>query len=122
MPGEREERRSGENDRREDLVKLSPWQSPGLWVSILGFLLSLSVVVGGVVSKQLADLHSDMTALTISTTRTNTQQAAEIKQLQDELHEEKEKRDKESGDQSAYNYDLSGKLIRIQTRIEDGKP
>lgn len=107
--------------RRESDKPPSAWQNPGLWVSILSLLLTICIIIGGFVSKQLSDLHSDMTSLTISTTRTNTQQAEEIKTLQLQMAEEKAERKKEHEDQNAYNYDLNGKLIKITTKLEDGK-
>lgn len=118
---EREElvERSGPGRRESD--KPSPWQNPGLWVSILSLLLTVCIIIGGFMSKQLSDLHSDMTNLMLSTTRTNTQQAEEIKTLQSQMQEEKVERKKEHDDQNAYNYDLNGKLIKITTRLEDGK-
>lgn len=108
--------RDGPGRRESD--KPSPWQNPGLWVSILGFLLSLCVVVGSMVNSQLRDLHSDMTNLTISTTKTNTQQAEQIRELQEKIAKIETKQATDETNQTAYNYDLSKSLTVIKTKME----
>ena len=91
----------------------SAWQDPRTWVSILGLLLTLCVVVGGYISSQLSALNINVQALNNSMIETRTKQAEQIKTLEDRLH----KLEDAQRDQSAYNYDQGKMLTRIQERM-----
>lgn len=113
MADEREERRSGEDRREESSSKPSVWQNPGLWVSILGLLLSVCVLIGSFISKQLSDLHADLQRLNDTQIRTFTEQGKDIGFLKDAqrgIHDDMR-------DQNAYNLNMATKMTEIVTTM-----
>lgn len=103
--------RSGPGRRESD--KATVWQNPGLWVSILGLLLAICGIIGGYVSKQLSDLHTDLQRLNDTQIRTFTEQGKDISYLKDaqrEIH-------KDMGDQNAYNLNMAVRMTEIVTTL-----
>lgn len=100
-----------DDDRRNgDDRRTSTWQDPKLWVSILGLLLTLCIVIGTYIASQL-------NTLLIASTKNDTRQEAIVQRL-DKLERWKEGVDKDKRDDdkrfSDYTFALGNKLSEIQ--------
>jgi len=110
---EREDRieRSGPGRRESDHPSM--WQNPGLWVSILGLLLAICGIIGGYVSKQLGDLHTDLQRLNDTQIRTFTEQGKDIGYLK----ESQKRVNDDLREQNAYNLNMATKMTEIVTTM-----
>lgn len=104
MDEREEDRRNGLPDRRErESAKPSAWSDPRTWMTLCGLLLSVCVIIGSFISKQLSDLHADLQKLNDTQIRTFTEQGKDIGYLKDF---QKATRD-DLRDQNAYNLNMS---------------
>jgi len=110
---ERDERIERNGPGRRESDRPSVWQNPGLWVSILGLLLAICGIIGGYVSRQLSDLHTDLQRLNDTQIRTFTEQGKDISYLKDAQKETRS----DLRDQSAYNLNMNTKMTEIVTTL-----
>lgn len=95
----------------------SAWQDPRTWVSILGILLTILVVIGTFISAQLSSIHADINTLTVAQTANTTRQAEQIREIQ----ERQRKQETDTINQTAYNLHMSEKLTEIRAILQTRK-
>lgn len=95
-------------DRRD-----SAWADPKTWISILGLLLTILILVGSVIASQLRELNASMHHMEVTQAQTNTHNADLIGQL----IEAQARNDRKFENQDAYNFGVNKAMTEMSTTM-----
>lgn len=103
-------------DRRD-----SAWADPKTWISILGLLLTILILVGGVIANQLralnaaqSELNASVHHMELTQAQTNTHNADLIGQLV----EAQARNDRKFENQDAYNFGVNKTITEVVTTMK----
>lgn len=103
MAEERDETIPGRRD--------TDWQKPGFWLSVMGFLLTVALVLLGAIWSKLDTMSTSMTAFAVSATA----QGKDIQALQDFKKEQHDKDDL----RDTWSANTREKVLKMEQKLED---
>jgi len=103
--------RVGPGRRGTDRDRDTDWQRPGFWLSVMGFLLTIALVLLGAIWNKLDTMNSTMTAFAVSSAA----QSRDIQALQDFKKEQRNQDDM----RDTYTSNTREKVLKMEQKLED---
>lgn len=108
------------NEREDQIERSGPgrrendWQTPRFWVSVLGLLLTIALVLLSAIWNRVSSIDSGVQQLAIASSG----QAKDIAALQHELEEFKRNQKAADDTQGAYVTNARERIVKLESQVK----